>query len=168
MPRVGFLEFFLVLLFCGSILFICCYSVIRFQNSSAHLAGNGEAKENRVIEIFIKGAVYRPGHIRAQKGVCLRKILQKAKPTLEADLAGLFLNKPIMVSKTVYVPRLEYLTVTLKGAVLLPGVYKIPLGTRICDLNKTGVLFTKRCKKFLRSRKRIRNLQEIVVPYENL
>lgn len=59
----------------------------------------------------------------------------------------------------------NFLEFRLEGAVVNPGKTRLPVGSRICDLKKQGLVLSNSNKKYLKSRRKIKEGEIIYISY---
>ncbi len=151
------LAIFLVVM--ASLVFISKVSIRRASDAIGKVSHTPEE-----ILITIDGAVKNPGEYRVPFGSALGPILRKAKPSFYADLGALPLKKALLEPAHFSVSELKEVCVKVTGEVLEPVQLTLPIGSRVSDL-KSKIGFTPEAdKRFFRSRKKLRNGDEIVVP----
>lgn len=149
----------LFFLFMASLVIVSKVSVYR----STDLIGQiSEISED--IFVTLSGAVKKPGVYRVSAGTTLGVVLRRAQPSFYADLGSLPLEDILLKSAHFNVKELQEICVKIKGAVLQPVLLTLPIGSKISDLKSKIVLTSEADRVFLKSRKKLRNGDEIVVP----
>lgn len=91
---------------------------------------------NQTIEVYIEGAVINAGRYEMKKGDTLKKLLEQACPTREADLRKLKLHAKLRQGQSVRVPVREMITIYVEGEGRAQGAYLIPKGTKRNEVAK--------------------------------
>jgi len=85
---------------------------------------------NQTIEVYVEGAVIKAGRYEMKKGDTLKKLLDQAVLTKEADLRKLKLHAKLRQGQSVRVPVREMITIYVEGEGKTRGTYLIPKGTK--------------------------------------
>jgi hypothetical protein len=122
--------------------------------------------EDSQVHVWVEGAVERPGGYHVAKGSKIQDVLLLAKPAQNADLKKISPAKKIKEGQVIKIPRLEYLTIYLEGAVDESGPLIVPKGTTRSDLLSL-VHFKKEADlEQLKSKKRLKEGERVVVLFQ--
>lgn len=97
-------EWFIVLLFVGTITLISLYSWVNSERESKKEYGDSVWLESSLITIKIDGAVRFPGDYQVRRGSKLEEVLSQASPLEEADLSQLKKKKITRSRQKFHVP----------------------------------------------------------------
>lgn len=116
---------------------------------------------NQTIEVYIEGAVINAGRYEMKKGDTLKKLLEQACLTQEADLRKLKLHAKLRQGQSVRVPVREMITIYVEGEGKTQGAYLIPKGTKrnevakYLDLQPSSAIQPTKGPKILKNGERI-------------
>ncbi len=114
--------------------------------------------------VTIEGAVKKAGVYTVPLGTTVKEVLQKAQPISDADLSGLSLDEVIEAPLYIDIKELKEIRVKVFGAVKEAVELLLPPRSRISDLKSKIILTDEAEKSFFRSRKLLKNGDEIEVP----
>lgn len=86
------------------------------------------------FEVFVRGAVAYPGIYRLPSPLLLGEILEIAGVEPDADLRRFNKNQKVQRSRQIKVPLRAMIAVEVRGALALPGSYRLPKGSTLGDL----------------------------------
>lgn len=117
------------------------------------------------LEIIIDGAVENPGKYQLIKGSLLQDLLDQAKVLPTAELKRLNLKAKLRKGQVIHIPTQEMVTVYLEGAVIKPGPYYFPKGTRLMDLKEKDLFSSEADLKFLTKKRRLKHNEVLSIPF---
>lgn len=124
------------------------------------------SKQIEHITVHVSGAVASPGTYEVTKEGGISALLALAEPLPEADLQRpMRLQSEKSGAKFLRIPSYNCVEVEFTGALEAPGSYKLPLGTRICDIAKHVVLLPGVDAKWLKRRGKLRDGEKVEIPY---
>jgi protein involved in polysaccharide export with SLBB domain len=114
--------------------------------------------------VTIRGAVKKPGIYRVVEGSTLEEVVRRAKPSPDANLEKVALNKIIDASMELEIEDFEWIRVSVSGAIAESVDLMMPVRSRICDLKERIIFIPETKKSFFKRRKLLRNGDKIEVP----
>ena len=118
-----------------------------------------------IVDVTIEGCVAKPGVYSVHIGTPLSEVLRKANPKPLADLKEIAPGARVTAPLSLRIEQITELTICLEGAVVAPGPFKVPPGTRICDLKKYKSIDAD--PTFFRKRRRLKEGEVVVIPSQN-
>lgn len=116
------------------------------------------------IDIEISGEVSRPGVFSVVPGTRIGDLIKKSRPKRYADLSSIDLDSPALVACELIIPQLKELNVKIEGAVAVPIVLKMPIGSRISDLKSKIQSEQDADLGFFKRRRLLKNEEIITIP----
>lgn len=86
------------------------------------------------VDIYIDGAVAKPGKYQVKVGSLLKDVIALAEPTADADLRKLRLSSKARNGQNYTVPSKPTIRVFISGAVTNEGPVVVPKGTRLFEI----------------------------------
>ncbi len=121
-----------------------------------------------IIRIHVEGESKKRGTFVIPKGMLVREVLQGVGTTPLSNLTAIDLDRKLVESQTLVIPRKKFILVEIKGAVDREGKYTLPVDARMCDLPKLVKIKKTADKKFFRSRKKISRYKKIKIPFVSI
>lgn len=152
------------------IFFSLCISSILFVSFFVHNKSSEivvSYSRHNPIKVTVTGAVKSPGTHSFPYGVSLKTILKKTKRTFDADVSNKSMAIRYYEDVEIYIPRIDFFTFLVEGAVKAPGIVIIEPGTRVSDLKKIIELDHEADLSFFSSKRRIRNKEHIYIPFSS-
>lgn len=146
--------------------FLGMLTMISVSRSTAPLPVDTETPHHIIdpfITVSIAGAVELPGSYKVKKGALIQEVLEQAKVLPEADLKRININAKLRNGQSLYVTKIEQLTIYIQGAVQTPGPVLVPKGTRLIDLAKFAAFNENANLKPLQKQRRLKNNEVIHV-----
>jgi hypothetical protein len=151
-PKLLTHEWITVLSLLGFLLLLTL--IVTFFSSSSHDTLNPHYLVDQKIEVYIEGAVEKPGVYQVDRGTPLKAILEEAKPLKEAYLKKINLEKKLKKKwQVISIPKSEMITVYIQGAVENVGPITLPKGSTFQDL-EAYVQFKESADRDILKRKR--------------
>jgi hypothetical protein len=153
---------FAILGFLGVVVSISMITELRI----AKVIDSTVAEDITDVLVKIEGEVAMPGEYSFPAGICLEKILKKAKPKKFANLSIFDKKEKIFTSKKLFIPKLEKITVFIGGAVKNPGYYEFPVGSKLLDL-KEKVDFIEpndKSRKLFAKNRMLKHGERVIIP----
>ncbi len=116
------------------------------------------------VQIWIEGAVAKPGAYVLKKGSHLEDVLACAQPLAEADLTQLKLKKTLYDGQKIQIPTKLFMTVILEGAIEQPGPLKVPQGIFLKDLDQYAKFLPEADLKKIKKKKRLKDGEIVQIP----
>ncbi|MBA3957533.1 MAG: SLBB domain-containing protein [Parachlamydiaceae bacterium] len=118
---------------------------------------------DREIEVFIEGAVEKPGAYKIERGACVSDLLALASIAPDADTRKLKLDKKLRKGQVIKIPHRPMITVHVEGAVKTPGAILVPKGSVVSDLASRLDLLEEADGKSLRRKRRLKDGEVIKI-----
>lgn len=116
------------------------------------------------VEIFIDGAVNKPGSYKVKAGTSVHEAISLSEPKSHADLSKIKARAKVKNGQSIHVKCIPTIQITISGAVQQEGLIEIPKGTRLCELERF-IKFNEDADLKKMSRKRIlKSGEKIIVP----
>jgi hypothetical protein len=150
----------------GSLILIMASLIIIGQINAARSSSLLEmhpTPSHELCTIVIEGEVSKPGTFKVLPGTILKKILLKSSPTPFADLKKIDLEQRVEESMNIYIETLIEITITMRGLYSDPVQRRVPAGTRVCHLKNFVPDDLSFFKNSLKSRRFLKDLEEIVL-----
>lgn len=116
------------------------------------------------IEVKVEGAVEKPDFYIVPKGSVMEAVLEKARPTEEADLSPLKLKSELRDGQKIKVLKKEMITIVIEGAVKYPGPLVIEKGKKLEDLLGIVELTPEANDKVLKRKRKLQDQEVVKVP----
>lgn len=143
----------------GSVFFSSVISSLKFKE--LHIS----YKKIEPIFIRIEGAIKHPGNYSVFPGISLEEFFKKVSLKVDSDLKNFDLKTRLYESQSLFVPRLEFITVYVDGAILGPVKLTLKPGTRRCSLCKLITFKENADIAPLKSKKKLRDQENIHIYY---
>lgn len=138
-PQLYVHEWLAVALIAGFLLLLTLIVICR--RGDTHLF---EEKENsklhylkpQTIDLYIDGAVAKPGSYQVKIGTLTRDVIAMAEPLPEADLRKIRPTSKARNGQSYTVATRPTITILISGSVKSEGSLTIPKGTRLCELTR--------------------------------
>jgi hypothetical protein len=120
-----------------------------------------------LLEVIVSGAVAKPNTYKVPKDQAVAHLLALAQPLPDADLA----KAPKLLGNAevgwrLCVPSYTSIEVNLNGALVSPGIYQLPTGTRLNELPQHVILLPQADLAWIkRHRRQLKAGDEITIPY---
>lgn len=143
--------------------FLVCLGAISHLNRET--IDKSQAIEEWVPEIYVQvsGAVDNPGRFFVKEGSVLEDLMPQLQFGEDADKTFLKLDKPLRNGQKIRIPSI-YITVTVEGEVINPGIFKMDRDSRFSDLVKELEFTEKADKKKLKSKRKLKDRETIIIP----
>lgn len=119
---------------------------------------------NNDLVVFVEGCAEVTGRLCFKKGARIDEVLAVAKPTAEADLRGIKRYARVRDGQIVEIPKIEWIEITLKGAVEESRVIKVPRGARVIDLLDIVDLHPDADREWLQKKRKLKDLETVTIP----
>lgn len=120
-------------------------------------------KPEKKIIVYLAGAVEKPGEYQLTKGATLNQLLELAKPLSEADLSVIDQEKQLRNKQKIFIPLIGKVTVFVTGEVENGGYINLPVNAKISDLKSYIVPKSHADLTFLKSRRKLKQGEKIIV-----
>lgn len=135
-PKLHVHEWLAVVAAIGFLILLALVALFR-NDSEAHLTKN-EGKlhflKSQTVDLYIAGAVAKPGSYRVKTGSFVKDAIAMAEPLPEADLRKIRPASKVRNGQSYVIPLRPMITLSLTGAVKEEGLHTVPKGTRLCEL----------------------------------
>lgn len=136
-------EWLAVLAIFGFLLFLTL--VVIWQGRSNHQPVETGAEKlhflkPQIINLYIDGAVAKPGSYQVKVGTLVKDVIAMAEPLPEADLRKIRPTTKARNGQSYQIPAHPTITVYLTGAVQSEGPLTVPKGTRLSELTQYALL----------------------------
>jgi len=129
-----------------------------------------DEQSNQFLYVEIKGAVKVPGVYQMFEGQMIYDLIEEAGGLLSsASIDEVNLVKPLDNHEVIIIPdsldKDYWIGIDIKGAIHSPGVYYVPIGTRVIDLvNQAGGLTSKADYESINLAEIVKDEQVILIP----
>lgn len=127
-------EWIAIIALSGLLLSIIAVTFVMKEKQFSHETGIPHYVMEQEIEIFVEGAVQKPGSHKARRGMRLRQILDQVGLTKNSDIRRLRLESKVRNGQVIKVPAYTMITIYVDGAVEIPGAISIRKGSSVEDL----------------------------------
>jgi hypothetical protein len=117
------------------------------------------------ITVFIDGAVSNPGSYKLKKGDTIRELLLIVKPLPDANLSRIKISTRLKNKQKIHVPSNSMITINIEGAVINPGKYRVPKGTKLVDLIDYAEFYPNSDLTALKKKRTLKNEELIYISY---
>lgn len=133
-PRLPVHEWAAVVIIMGLLLGITAIVWWHGDSSIPTQVGPPHYIVDQEIEVYVEGAVEKPGPMLVKRGERLSEVLEKAVLMPDSDLRRLKLMKKVRSGQVIKVPHRPMISVMIEGAVETPGPVTLPKGSSVSDL----------------------------------
>lgn len=148
-------------------LFVLVITSVLLFLVSLSLYHDSSAPYELPLAITVEGAVQKPGLYHFRGEATLPDLLAAVVPEEGANLKGLDYKLKELPREHLVIAKKGYKAVFLRGAVIQEGYVLVEDGARIKDLKATGLLTKEADSTWLKRKRLLKNLEEVIVPSTN-
>lgn len=162
-PQLHVHEWMAVMAITG---FLLSFVVLAYLNREHHSIPPATQFPIPEIEVFVEGAVEKPGRLFIKKGSLVKDLLAQIKLTPDADISSLNPDSKLRNGKRIKIPSTQ-INIHISGAVAHPGWHNLPVNTRLADLPKHIELQEDADLKFFKKRRKLKDGETLIIPQKS-
>lgn len=165
-PKLQMYEWLAVYAILSVLVLLTAFSMLGTKDP---LIETGEARYtiNPMAEVYLQGAVEKPGRHQVKSGSTVGELLEKVKPLPGADLRKVKPDKKLRAGQIVKIPARVMLTVTVKGAVKREGSFRVPKGVSYGEIGSYIDLAEHADMSKLKKNRKIKEGETVQIPSKN-